>query len=664
MGTLKRPVSPIPEYPRLRTRKACQICRRRKVKCDGATPSCGQCSIRGALCFYRDERGNDSPAFAATPEPTSPAGAGADAAPAAEAPLQSVLLGGVRATNPGTENYIYYGPSSTFSFIHHIHHIQREMDSPRAMPQSFRELFYTEAPERLLGFHGRQAHVPPPSFMAPALLDEFLDNYFATIGHILPVCTRPWAEAVLRRLYDPRAAAIETSEVATAVVVLATGAIMGADDSWGDSLYARAQQILAASDAEISLQRVKALLLIAHYQAMRNNLNAAYLLCGQAVRLAYAGGLHREFLSLSCEPTPQTVDRQRTLWSLFGFEMLLCVFTGRPSGFTPREIDTPLPADDFMRSIAQLSMIGHRAASLIYGIERKQLRAVWVDASHIETESQDFLRALPRALAFHELVRPGSETKVEPTAFALGCHFYLFRILIYRPYLLIDYLKRKQAADQNEPYEPRSILAEACRRAVEAGCHMLQLLVRAYSDNRLYAGMRFNTVFLQSASSILLFDLLRDMGNVAQATQSFELLSLALDCFRMTVGDGEKPSGLAMLEQVHERAHELYLQARAPTAAAAATAAAAEPDSADSAAAVPAAPAQLATPDFVPPPAAGPQKFPVFYSNLSYASFEDKAGAGADAADAADEDFSLLDGWDDGFEWFKAGFMMPTDGGS
>ncbi|TFK71224.1 hypothetical protein BDN72DRAFT_958255 [Pluteus cervinus] len=43
--------APTPRVPR-RTAMACQFCRGRKLKCDGAKPSCANCNRRGFPCVY------------------------------------------------------------------------------------------------------------------------------------------------------------------------------------------------------------------------------------------------------------------------------------------------------------------------------------------------------------------------------------------------------------------------------------------------------------------------------------------------------------------------------------------------------------------------------------------------------------------------------------
>jgi hypothetical protein len=51
----KRPAEPSRAfYPRKRALAACEVCRKRKSKCDNLRPSCGLCQRLNAHCVYRD----------------------------------------------------------------------------------------------------------------------------------------------------------------------------------------------------------------------------------------------------------------------------------------------------------------------------------------------------------------------------------------------------------------------------------------------------------------------------------------------------------------------------------------------------------------------------------------------------------------------------------
>lgn len=47
-------------YPRKRAILACQVCRRKKTKCDNARPSCGSCQELNIDCRYSDSKFDNS----------------------------------------------------------------------------------------------------------------------------------------------------------------------------------------------------------------------------------------------------------------------------------------------------------------------------------------------------------------------------------------------------------------------------------------------------------------------------------------------------------------------------------------------------------------------------------------------------------------------------
>lgn len=42
-------------------KNACLVCRRRKLRCDGATPSCGRCTRLSHECIYNENRRKSGP---------------------------------------------------------------------------------------------------------------------------------------------------------------------------------------------------------------------------------------------------------------------------------------------------------------------------------------------------------------------------------------------------------------------------------------------------------------------------------------------------------------------------------------------------------------------------------------------------------------------------
>ncbi|KAK9451300.1 uncharacterized protein V1518DRAFT_408184 [Limtongia smithiae] len=629
MAAVRRPVSPIPEYPRLRTRRACQICRRRKVKCDGVTPSCGQCSLRGALCYYKDDDGAYLPPAAAGGSATSGgarmslgsaesvgSGGSEQSSPTTTAlqmenaykrrkvdspvppsstaskmpfsplsgpmagglavqqhmsPIHSTLYSGVTASNPGIdESFIYYGPASTFSFIQHIHQEINagtiEMNGVGDVPEGikkygFRDLFLGWTADKSQETSAMAGSV---KFLDPPTAAKFADNFWRTLGYIIPVYTRAYIDSLLEAMYNSKITTVRGE--AGLLCVLATGASLEGETEWSNLFFERALEIVQSTSEVISTDRVKVLLMLSHLQAMGGKMNMAYNLSGQGVRLAYACGLHRDFPLLSQyshDGLRNTQDRRLTVWSLYSFERLLSISLGRPSAFNDGELDVSLPDNDFLRYMAPLGRISMKSSQLIYGLHNSSVLSIWEHAREIDEELVQYQSELPANLRFEDFGKPGIVLHAD--AFVIGCHYYMFKTLTYRPFLLIDGLLRKQErmhASQGltspPTIEDRGFLPEACRRAVEAGRGLLLLLARSYSSNPMLATMRFNSMFLQNACAILLFDVLRDPWSKHEVMTNFEIINIALECYRLMKADVGVESGLAMIEQVQARAREAF----------------------------------------------------------------------------------------------------------
>ncbi|KAK9240430.1 fungal-specific transcription factor domain-containing protein [Lipomyces kononenkoae] len=648
------------------------------------TPSCRQCRLRGALCYYKDDdKSNaDSGGYTGSSQlspmteqykrrkiQTTVLEKSPESQPS---PIHSTVYSGITATNPDLDSFIYYGPASSFSFIQHIHQEINagtiEMNAVGDVPEGikkygFRDLFLGSNVERKLDVGHSAGAV---KFLAPGTAAKFLDNFAKTVGYVMPVYSPSYLQSGLDSMYCCETSSFKSE--AGLLCVLATGASLDGDNDWSNVLYDRAIDIVKATSEVISTDRVKVLLLLSHFRAMVGNMNCAYNLSGQAVRIAYACGLHREFPSLSqygSDASRSNEDRRVTLWSLYSFERLLSISLGRPSAFNDSELDISLPDNDFLSYMAPLGRISMKSSKLIYGLHNSSVLKVWESARAIDEELVQYQADLPSNLRFEDFGKPGIVLHTD--AFVIGCHFYLFKTLTYRPFLLIDSLIRKQEklhAEQGLTSPPhsleRSFLPEACRQAVDAGRGLLLLLARSYSSNPMLHKLRFNSMFLQNACAILLFDILRDPSRKDEVLTNFHIINIALECYRLMEPDIGVESGLAMIEQVQARAKEAFESATVQNTTFGTDFLGARVD------VFPTEP--VAVTDGIPKLA--PQA--AVHATQAIQQFQTE---GIDSlasnlpAPTVDEDSSSLDlsklqfwdHWDEGFDWLKSGFMLPTD---
>lgn len=95
------------------------------------------------------------------------------------------------------------------------------------------------------------------------------------------------------------------------------------------------------------LAHVQCFVLLSSFLASLNRLPQAWLLVGQAVRIAQDLGLHRspKLLALS---NVEKETRRKVWWCVYGLDRILALQLGRPLGIEDVDVDLdlPLPYDD------------------------------------------------------------------------------------------------------------------------------------------------------------------------------------------------------------------------------------------------------------------------------------------------------------------------------
>ncbi|SPO25304.1 uncharacterized protein UTRI_10095 [Ustilago trichophora] len=96
-----------------------------------------------------------------------------------------------------------------------------------------------------------------------------------------------------------------------------------------------------------SLSNVQALLLLQLYEHNAGERNAAWMLLGQAARMAIALGMHREIQDSSFDTVEQNL-RRLVWWTLQQFEMNLSMALGRPSSLELVQVTANVPEEAIM----------------------------------------------------------------------------------------------------------------------------------------------------------------------------------------------------------------------------------------------------------------------------------------------------------------------------
>lgn len=290
-----------------RTSKACQECRKRKIKCNGMEP-CLTCRQRRTPCIYRNivrqrqkkQRSSKDPESGVTAsqsqsqsqsQSTEPFGSGPDAAGLQSPIAQSARdlgkykfhnnsVSATQMASPSCKVQLYYGPTAHFAMLQQIY---RELVSSQASqsedePQgeeveeasagldlfSFRRIFFgtlSEAPD--LGRSLRQGGGLSTTFVPYDLAKEFLDRFMGSLYVLMPVRPRSFFEKQLGLLYQPLMGFDpDAGSHALILLALAIGALGTEHSEWGEVLFERAKATAAALDEVVNVQTVQISLFI------------------------------------------------------------------------------------------------------------------------------------------------------------------------------------------------------------------------------------------------------------------------------------------------------------------------------------------------------------------------------------------------------------------
>lgn len=410
---------------------------------------------------------------------------------------------------------LYYGPSSNFAFLQHIH---RTLTKGPSRPTGStdigtnqgldyfkqREIFFDTAPRSNLDTAAAKAGT---LFLPFDQAQEFLENYLSSIHHLTPFLGPESLRQLLRRLYgqDP-SESLTPARTAIMLLTLANGATLTNHSQWVEILYERAKSEAAPLEETVNLEAVQISLLLAHYQTSCGRPNSSYLQLGLACRKAYAAGLHKEvnYSLEESDASEKSEERRVTLWAVVFWERWVSFWLGRPSSVTQNALSTPMPRSrPLTLALGELSNIIAQTAHDVYGDNRLPLSRLWEVTQRVRLELRSFQRRMEPILGFR---MDGSMDKGKIDAdqvFMMNCE-WLWQyacpeaddalvimhtwIITFRPFLMI-HLSWKRAnaphtADDDQ-LSSRSLpvdmwwLPEACQIAVENASRLIHFFAEA-----------------------------------------------------------------------------------------------------------------------------------------------------------------------------------------
>ncbi|KAH7155972.1 fungal-specific transcription factor domain-containing protein [Dactylonectria macrodidyma] len=378
---------------RVRVTRACDRCKKRKVRCNGQGP-CNVCTEASATCSYnasytRGRRPNarvhrlgppaqlaaDSRTLQNTASPVSGFDGRISVATTPtdlrviEPPGPSVARGGsvlvgepVSRTSPeptqtDLEGY-YVGPSSGISFLSRVQkRFQESVSFPRGLSvfnfgdsplpycdncsscgdtaqpyldPTFFFLLSREDTTRLIQRYFDFA-VPVDRFMHRPTVERWLDEFYETQGTMKDKDAAPAKTAVLFMIF-----AIAQEHM---VAKLSPSGV-----EISVRYFRAATHQLSREQGAVRLASVQARLCQCLWLLSQSRINHCWSLFGTVARLAIALGLHRNRHSSSDSMTRLEIEcRRRTFWSAYSLDNYLSMALGRPRTFNDKDIDQELP---------------------------------------------------------------------------------------------------------------------------------------------------------------------------------------------------------------------------------------------------------------------------------------------------------------------------------
>ncbi|KAL3481371.1 fungal-specific transcription factor domain-containing protein [Aspergillus californicus] len=525
--------SPPPEPSGWRISKACQECRKRKIKCNGDNP-CKTCQLRRTPCLYREvirQRKKKSR------EPQESTNEGIGSIPASTAtgtsradPLQlqpgsqqpplsfNNSVSATHMTSACNKVQLYYGSTSHFALMHEIYRdlTAHPTGHPAQGPQgrveeagagldlfSYRRIFFG-IPSESDAARGSSMTDMQIMFLPYEMASSFLEQFLSTIYYLLPIWSAQTFHRRLEEMYGAVPAARPDNYHCILIMAMAIGCLLTEHHAWGDVLYERVKASSSSFDDTVNLQTVQ----LSMFMNEKGRPNSTFLHLGTASRKALSAGLHKEPPNEGRDTMESAEERRRTFWYLYVYESWICFHIGRPSSLSRRDVGISLPEDSFLISLVLLSDAACRSADELYGRHHDSLLQMWKIAKGIWDDMRPFDAKMKCALGFglDKRPQPGGAGVQQTMCITLYYHVIL---LTFRPFLIFrGRWNQDTRAKSQMKREIPSWLNEACGYALSAACRTIHFLCESYTVNELVRELRYHAYFLSSSCFALIFDLI------------------------------------------------------------------------------------------------------------------------------------------------------------
>ncbi|KAF5657730.1 Mut3p-like transcriptional activator [Fusarium heterosporum] len=355
------PTRRVRDCERRRCAEACNSCKRRKQRCDGARPcarcikrglghECGESLPGGRRIVASSLPSPDPDRLSNITEQTTPAGSiivdsrsGLTSAEDVYVDDTSSSLQLLSDTQPERlprmsrlvqdtrGEYMFIGDSATLSFLQNIRRIvRRSIGDCALVDDPLRHGIVEASPETRRGWILSSAQNPPLQ-QTDQDVDYLMKWYMQSVNCVLLLFDQKELNRHIRKwIEDGQDPADPASSVY--YLVFAIGAQTGPEDKDGlaESFFNYARYLTVETlIEEPGIITIQALVLIAMYLLAASRRNAAFMYLGMGVRAAYAIGLHRHDIS-SIFPANEGRTREQLWKGIRILDLFMSASLGRP----------------------------------------------------------------------------------------------------------------------------------------------------------------------------------------------------------------------------------------------------------------------------------------------------------------------------------------------
>jgi hypothetical protein len=419
--------------------KACEPCRRRKIKCNGEQP-CGLCQQHPAHCQYRAKARDRTSARQRASRTSSHVDvsslatelqtATSENPPTASTPRDNhqpadpEVYRGITAThtqgpNAGECAQLFYGPSSNFAFLQQLHKgvlhhgLKRTSDGHddqeggAGLDMFVQRSIFFGTPS-LLGTGHPARPCRPTDIVSATQATRFLDRFKVASYHLVPMFTEPELDQMLHDLYQQDShLMLRSQEAGLVLAALASGALSANATGIAEKLYEQSKVIAAAFDEAVTLAMIQTSILLSDYQVNMGRPNSSYLHLGAATRRAFAMGLNREG-SRARHDDKELQKRRSTMWCLYfheryvspesairGRELTSCrwqsLSMGRSSALKYADITCQFPkVHPVLKGLTEIARIAEINAEEMYLRKSDSLQLLYVAAERTYVQLRQF----------------------------------------------------------------------------------------------------------------------------------------------------------------------------------------------------------------------------------------------------------------------------------